>query len=409
MTDPPVTISLRGLWHGGQHCIGIHFLHNLALNNALKKAGARWSKTHTAWHVALSKQNYLRIAKAIGQQGIIDRSELDAYLRSIQHATGSILPTQAPGPAKPNYHERSNSQPKAPAAPEKPVGKVNLHVMPAMEQHLILKGYSPNTKRTYLGEMRQYLQVLGSYPADSMTVQRIKDYLSWCHTHCQLSENTIHSRMNALKFYYEQVLHREKFFWEIPRPKKPLQLPKVISEEKIVEGLLSIENLKHRALLMLAYSAGLRVSEAVAVKLENLDTDRMQVHIQRGKGKKDRMVPLSAVALQTMQKYLAQYRPAFWLFEGQFKDTHLSNRTAQILFRNTFQKLGIPEHTGFHSLRHSYATHLLENGTDISIIQKLLGHNDIKTTLRYTHMSQKTINKIESPLDKIMRKKARDP
>jgi site-specific recombinase XerD len=176
-----------------------------------------------------------------------------------------------------------------------------------------------------------------------------------------------------------------------------------------VEGLLSIENLKHRALLMLAYSAGLRVSEAVAVKLENLDTDRMQVHIQRGKGKKDRMVPLSAVALQTMQKYLAQYRPAFWLFEGQFKDTHLSNRTAQILFRNTFQKLGIPEHTGFHSLRHSYATHLLENGTDISIIQKLLGHNDIKTTLRYTHMSQKTINKIESPLDKIMRKKARDP
>jgi site-specific recombinase XerD len=210
--------------------------------------------------------------------------------------------------------------------------------------------------------------------------------------------------MNALKFYYEQVLKRDKFFFEIPRPKKHLQLPKVISEEKILEGLLTIENIKHKTLLLLSYSAGLRVSEVVALKVEDIDSHRMQIFISKAKGKKDRIVPLSPVLLQLLRTYYRTYRPKIWLFESQDNLDHYSVRSAQLIFKSAFSRLGLPKSCSFHSLRHSYATHLLENGTDLRYIQELLGHNDIKTTLRYTHVSKNALENIESPLDKILRK-----
>ncbi len=209
--------------------------------------------------------------------------------------------------------------------------------------------------------------------------------------------------MNALKFYYEQVLNKEKFFWEVPRPKKRLILPKVISEEKILKGLLSIENLKHRALLFTAYSAGLRVSEVVSLMVTDIDSDRMQIRIENAKGKKDRMVTLAKATLQILRDYFIEYKPTKYLFEGQHQHEHLATRTAQKIFQQAYKSLQLPASISFHSLRHSYATHLLENGTDIKYIQELLGHNDIKTTLRYTHVSKKELGRIESPLDKIMR------
>ncbi len=156
---------------------------------------------------------------------------------------------------------------------------------------------------------------------------------------------------------------------------------------------------------MLAYSAGLRVSEVVALKITDINSDRMQITIENAKGKKDRLVTLSNTALQILREYFIAYKPKDWLFEGQNTMEHYSTRSAQIIFKEAYKNLGLPPQCSFHSLRHSYATHLLENGTDISYIQQLLGHNDIKTTLRYTHVSKKEIGKIESPLDKIMRKR----
>jgi len=253
------------------------------------------------------------------------------------------------------------------------------------------------------------LTTLGAHTADGLTTQRIKDYLQYCHTTLGLTENTIHSRMNALKFYYEQVLHREKFFWEIPRPKKHIQLPKVISEEKIIGGIMALDNLKHKTLLLLAYSGGLRVSEAVRVRTTNINRDRMQVFVEKSKGKKDRMVPLALTLLPVLDLYLEQYKPKEWLFENHNGTYHYSNRSAQTVFKLAYQQLGLPPNLSFHSLRHSFATHLLENGIDISYIQSLLGHNDIKTTLRYTHVSKKELGKIENPLDAIMRKMKKPP
>ena len=211
--------------------------------------------------------------------------------------------------------------------------------------------------------------------------------------------------MNAMKFYYEQVLKRDKFFWEIPRPKKRTILPKVISEEKIIKALFGVENIKHKTILVTAYSAGLRVSEVVSLRVTDIDSDRMQIAIRGAKGKKDRMATLSLFALQLLREYVTLYKPKIYLFEGLDKDKHYSSRSAQTIFNNAIIGLNLPESISFHSLRHSYATHLLENGTDIKYIQDLLGHSDIKTTLRYTHVSIKALAKIESPLDKIMRKK----
>jgi site-specific recombinase XerD len=274
-----------------------------------------------------------------------------------------------------------------------------------MAQHLTLKAYSPSPAKTYLNEMAQLLQLLNEVPADTLTPAHLKRYMVYCFEKLLLKENTLHSRINALKFYYEQVLNREKFFWEIPRPKKQIQLPKVISEEKIVKGLFEIENLKHKTILLLAYSAGLRVSEVISLKLTDINSDRMQVSVINAKGKKDRMVNLSPIVLDLLREYYKEYKPKTWLFEGQYSGEHYSSRSAQLIFKETYKKLKLPPQCSFHSLRHSYATHLLENGTDIAYIQKLLGHNDIKTTLRYAQVSNRDIGKIESPLDKIVRKK----
>lgn len=271
-------------------------------------------------------------------------------------------------------------------------------------QALLLKGYSASTIRTYKNEFCVYLQTLKEVPAYSLTTQRVKDYLQYCHSSLHLTESTIHSRMNALKFYYEQVLKKEKFFWEIPRPKKRIILPKVISEEKIIKYLFTVENLKHRTILLLAYSAGLRVSEVVQMKVLDIDSDRMQIFVRCAKGKKDRIVPLSKMILVLLRGYYKAFAPKNWLFEGQAKDVPYSVRSAQIIFKEACAKLMLPKSVGFHSLRHSYATHLLDNGTDVKYIQALLGHNDIKTTLRYLHVTNRELSKVESPLDKLARR-----
>lgn len=273
-------------------------------------------------------------------------------------------------------------------------------------QELQLKGYSRSTIITYRNEFIQLLQVLGKVPVSSLSRERLRDYFVWCHAVKKLTENTIHSRLNAIKFYFEVVLKGEKFYWDIPRPKKPVMLPKVISEEKILKGLLAIENEKHKAILFTAYSAGLRVSEVVKLKLTDIDSDRMQIRIEKAKGKKDRIATLAKATLELLREYVRNCKPKLktYLFAGKSVYEHYSTRSAQRLFADAFGKLGLPPTISFHSLRHSYATHLLENGTDLRYIQELLGHNDIRTTLRYTHVSKKEMSKIESPIDRLMRK-----
>lgn len=283
------------------------------------------------------------------------------------------------------------------------IHEVNVPAMKMMEQQLHLKGMSLNTCRTYLSEFAQLLYILKNFPVNELTVDRLRDYFQYCRNIQKLSENAIHSKINAIKFYFEQVLGWEKFFIEVPRPKKHLILPKVVSEEKILMVLLDTPNLKHRTVLMTAYGCGLRVSEVVALKIIDVDFDRRQIFLERAKGKKDRYLPLGNFVLQLIKEYLRVYKPTGYLFEGQFSGTPYSRRSAQLVFKTALRRCGLPEHYTFHSLRHSYATHLLDNGTDIRFIKELLGHNNIKTTMRYTHVSQRSLSNIENPLDRIIR------
>lgn len=206
-----------------------------------------------------------------------------------------------------------------------------------------------------------------------------------------------------MKFYFEQVLGRERFFWEVPRPKKRSELPRMFNQDEVAAIINSTSNKKHKTMLMLAYSAGLRVSEVVSLKTSDIDSKRMTIMVRQAKGKKDRLAGLSPVLLVMLREYARQYNPDKngFLFEGSSKGTCYSTRSLQEVLQAAKRKAGILKPGSIHSLRHSFATHLVDRGTDISMIQKLLGHNSIKTTLRYLHTSNKDLLRIISPLDEL--------
>jgi len=281
------------------------------------------------------------------------------------------------------------------------VSDANQKELRKLIEHLQLKQYALSTIRIYSNEFMQLLVLLGNHNVATLQSDDLKRYLLYCINERKLSENTLHSRLNALKFYYEQVLKKEQFFFSIPRPKKAATLPKFFSQEEITSIIKSVVNLKHRTMLMLCYSTGMRVSEVVNLKISQILAHRNCILIERAKGKKDRLVQLSPVLLIALRAYAIQYKigKEGYLFPGQQKITPYSSRSLQKILQEAKLKAGIIKPGSVHALRHSFATHLLDKGTDISIIQKILGHNDIKTTLRYLHTSNRDLLKVISPLD----------
>ena len=384
-------ITLKPFHHRGEEQIGIYFLNNLPLNILIRtKAGGTWSRTGKCWYVRMNRESFEKIKTVLKEHAILEYGELKKYLNeknNLVKRTESIR-------SLPNK-ESNSSKPIA------EIAQVNMHVIPEMIKHLQLKGYSSSTMKTYTNEMAVFLKAIKNHVADEFTTKRIKDYLSYCAATLKLTENTLHSRMNSLKFYYEQVLNRSRFFWEIPRPKKSVQIPKVLSKEEIALLLRAIENLKHKTMLMLGYSCGLRVSEITGLKLTDIDEDRRILIIRKGKVKKDRVIGLSPVMIIMLRNYKEKYKPADHLFEGQNPGSQYSVRSLESIIHAAKEKAGIKKAGSMHMLRHSFATHLLDKGTDVVFIQKLLGHNDIKTTLRYLHVTNKDILNILSPLEDI--------
>lgn len=303
-----------------------------------------------------------------------------------------------------NTHFRNMFQLTSPIIGDAVMVKIHPVNQPALQrliEHLKLKAYSPNTIKTYAAEFSQLLQTIQSFPVDQLSPENIRAYILYCIENLKLSNNLIHSRLNAIKLYFEQVLHREKFFIDIPRPQKASSLPKVLSIYDIKKMFTAVDhNLKHLLMLKLCYGMGLRVSEIVQLKVSDIDSKRMQVLIQHAKGKKDRYVNLPESVLDLLRQYYIAYRPKVYLFEGQ-NGGQYSVRSCQQVFKNALDRARIKKKVGIHGLRHSYATHLLEAGTDMSFIQKLLGHKDLKTTAVYAHVSNKLLSKVQSPLDRL--------
>ncbi|HQW18235.1 MAG: tyrosine-type recombinase/integrase [Bacteroidia bacterium] len=267
-------------------------------------------------------------------------------------------------------------------------------------EHLQLKGYSPNTIRTYSQEFFQLLKAIKNNSVNGLTSEKLRSYFLYCTQTLKVSENLIHSRTNAVKFYFEQVLHRKKMFFEIPRPKKPSTLPKSINQSDLKRMFDVLDNRKHQLLLKMCYGMGLRVSELVNLKVQDIDSSSMQVLVSRSKGKKDRYVILPESVLNDLRLYYLEYKPKDYLFEG-INGGQYNIRSVQLVFKSALKKAKVNKKIGVHGLRHSYATHLIEQGTDIRFVQELLGHNNIKTTMAYTRLTDQMKRKIKSPLDNL--------
>ena len=268
-----------------------------------------------------------------------------------------------------------------------------------LRKNLVVRKYSPKTIKSYIHYNKDFLGYVRKKP-NEITNEDVKDYLFYLVEEKEVSASTLNTAINALKFYYGEVLKRG-FVYELKRPKKDKKLPVVLSREEISRILSSITNIKHRLILMLIYSAGLRVSEVVKLKPGDIDAERKLIHIKGGKGRKDRYTMLSEVAMETIRRYLKEYGQSKWLFPSQDKEKHITTRTVEKIFSNACRKANIKKNATVHSLRHSFATHLLERGTDLRYIQELLGHKSSKTTEIYTHVSNKDIGKIKSPLDSL--------
>ncbi len=264
-----------------------------------------------------------------------------------------------------------------------------------------LKAYSENTITTYYYFL---LRFINSYKRSDLlqinqfSSDQINDYHKAMLGEKSYAENTINQSVNAIKLYYNGFLQREVKLDLVIRPKRGKVLPKVWSKEEVNKMLSSIMNIKHKTLLALVYGSGMRIGEALKIRLEDIDSKRMRLRILGAKGKKDRYTILGSAMLKLLRAYYNEYTPVNYLFEGQFGGLYSSTSAGNVL-RAAIKNSGIPKRGGLHSLRHSFATHLLESGTDLRYIQELLGHESSKTTEIYTHVSNKYLSKIKSPLD----------
>ncbi|MDB5224343.1 MAG: hypothetical protein JWN83_3010 [Chitinophagaceae bacterium] len=376
-----VTITLNIKEHNGEDRIFADFTYNKQINNAIRQvAGVKWSQTHKEWHLPAAQTSVIHLREKINSLAVLDTSALKRQLEEKKKKPLAVLP-----PA---------------------TQKVMLHLLSAANQHALdifiktlqLKAYSTNTIKTYRTEFSVLLKLLDKFPVDDMQESHIKSYILYLLQKKNYSESQAHTAINAIKFYFEKVLRRPQIVVYIPRPKKAWQLPKVHATEQVKKIIQATANEKHKTMLMLAYATGMRLQEIINLKIKDINSARMVVEIRRGKGKKDRQVVLSEKLLQQLRLYFIQYKPKKWLFEGQPGEPY-GYRSLQMVFSRAKEKAGVKTEGGIHTMRHSYATHLMENGTDLRLIQELLGHNSIKTTVRYTHVSKAQIEKVTSPLD----------
>lgn len=267
---------------------------------------------------------------------------------------------------------------------------------------LRLKNYSENTIAVYRNWFTIFLRSFPQHKPSTICTNEIMNMLVRFRNSAKWSATSQNQFINAIKFFYEKLLNRPTEVYNLPRAQKPEQLPTVFSENELIKMITGTDNLKHRSILSLTYSAGLRISEITALKMVDIDKDRMVITLRSAKGKKDRQVMLSETLLVMLRTYYTteKKKPKVWLFEG-INNEQYSIRSVAKIMEQAKQRAGVKKKGSIHALRHSFATHLLEGGTDLITIKELLGHTSLRTTMIYTHVSKKQISKVQSPLDKL--------
>ncbi len=371
-------VCLEHLVHDAKRCIGIAFPYDPKLIAAAKQAGARWSATHKRWYTPNTPE----------------------YLKSIFSAFKGLAWVDMNALRNPSEPGKAKEVPGTDRLPPIPVQLTAAHAeaLEAMRRKLEIARYSGSTINTYLSATKQLFQHYPDKQPDAIRTADIEAYQYHLASTRKVSNSYLNQVVNAVRYYYKDVLGDASRVTFMERPRKEHKLPKVLSEDEVARLLKAPDNLKHRCILMLIYSAGLRLGELIALERTDIIPERGQVIIRGAKGRKDRISLLSPKLLTQLDHYLNEYRPKLFLFEGQNGGAY-SATSVQAIFHQAKKKAGITAPATVHTLRHSFATHLLEKGTDLRYIQTLLGHSSSKTTEIYTHVSTKALGKIRSPLD----------
>jgi site-specific recombinase XerD len=269
-----------------------------------------------------------------------------------------------------------------------------------MLEDLRVRNYSAKTQEIYIQHVARYATHFGRSP-DQLTTEDIRTYLVHLIDVQRVSWSAFNQAVSALRFLYRVTLHRPDVVPEIPYPRKPRRLPTVLSQEEVARLLRAVRLPKYHAVLTTVYAAGLRISEVLALKVSDIDSERMVINVRQGKGRKDRTVMLSPHLLAVLRRYMRYAHPTEWLFPGRRANLPLHVTAVQRACAQARVAAGLSKTATVHTLRHSFATHLLEAGTDLRLIQTLLGHQSIKTTALYTHVSAQRLCNTASPLDRL--------
>lgn len=341
--------SAKIISHKGNKRIAVYFEKNADLIARIKEIdGARWSQSLIAWHLPDTEENRIRF-------------KLTPLSHTIPSSEGIMQ-------------------------------------IEKFKQYLRSKRYSESTITTYSEALKSFLVFYREKAVAEISNEDVIVYNNEYILKNNLSASYQNQTVNAIKLFFKIIHDSKIIIEELHRPKNAKTLPNVLSKEETLRLIDLTTNLKHKTLLALIYSAGLRISEAINMKITDIDNQRMLIHVKNAKGKKDRYTLLSTKVLELLKEYYTIYKPKTFLFEGQYGEQY-SSRSAQSVLHQSAKKAGITKQISLHTLRHSFATHLLENGTDLRYIQDLLGHSSPKTTMIYTHVSSTSLKNIINPFD----------
>lgn len=359
--------------------------------------GRRFSYTRQGWVVPNSRESVVKIGLLFGR----NHCRFDeAVVRLYKPAATPADIEQATNPAWPPLNKRIGGTHRKPFRYVPPIREYDKHpVIMAVCNALRVQNYSYKTLKNYKQALIALIRYAGNKPLDELTKPDYQKYLLFLKDKKRLGPATLNVHINAWKFYQEKVLERSKEFYDIAYPRQATKLPTVYSVAEVRAIFKATTSLKYRTLFRLVYATGMRLSEAAHLRLTDIDRGRRLITIKAGKGKKDRVVMLSENFDVGLHQYLMEYKPTSCLFEEADRREPLQNRTIQLAYSQAVHAAGIRKRGGIHTLRHSFATHLLESGTDIRYIQQLLGHESILTTMRYTHVTADKISTLKSPLD----------
>ncbi|KAA3653055.1 MAG: recombinase [Bacteroidetes bacterium] len=370
-SNPLYKISLKHLLIDGKRQIGLQFYSNKVMNTLIKSMpGIKWSKEFNMAYLSNSKESISLIFNTF---------------RGVAWIDGKY------------FFDKKTLKPRNESIAKKRIEHWKSKVPESFLNKLILKRYAENTINTYCSMFGQFQAYYDDKSVNDLGEFEIRSFMKNLILKGK-SDSFINQMINAIKFYYEVVLQMPNRFYELERPMKREQLPKVLSKSVVLEMIEKTRNIKHKCFIAMLYSSGLRRSELLNLKIEDIDSKRMTVRVINGKGGKDRMSTLSEQLLLMLRAYYREYRPKVYLFEGQ-KGGKYSAESVLKVVKAAAKRAGCRQTVTPHMLRHSFATHLLEDGIDLRKIQHLLGHNSLKTTEIYTHVATNYQLGIKNPLD----------